>query len=96
MFPHPPHSSDKLTLKHLYTGQYVWLSIGLLTLAQLKSKNKLFLNIFFNCTVSLQDACMKTYPKNGLYGLQGVCNDGCNSFGNSTDDEELNGRELGE
>lgn len=45
---------------------------------------------------SLQDACIKTYPKNGLYGLQRVCSDGCNSFGYSTDDEELNRRELGE
>lgn len=40
----------------------------------------------------LQDACIKTYLKNGLYGLQRVCDDGCNSFGNGTDDEELHGR----
>lgn len=56
----------------------------------------LAINIHFKKYSSFQDACMKTYPKNGLYGLQRVGNDGCNSFGNSTDHEDLNGRELGE
>lgn len=31
-----------------------------------------------------------TYPKNGLYSLQGVGNSGGNSFGYGTNDEDLN------
>ncbi len=37
----------------------------------------------------------QTYPKNGLYCLQWVRNSGGNSFGNSTDEEDLNRRQLG-
>lgn len=47
MYPHPPHSSNKLTLKHLYTGQYIWLFIQLLIAAQLKSKQTLLKHFLF-------------------------------------------------